>query len=220
MTTCCSFWITVVFAVFVVCDSLHFDWNCRTVERGQHYAFPPLPFGFVDSVTRTVQIRFEPSAAAYSCNCSAEPYPGCMSSWNKLWGSSRCGKTNPHHKDSDRFVWRRRTLNSTDLSIAAYSYDLGVKPYSPYNPNLLQPFNTTIEVNVVYTLRMVRAIDNTRFDLLAGVGADNHVLESKTVMHKNQCSNFVDGYKLEFYYGGQCTAPSTVACCYNNDSAT
>ena len=77
--------------------------------------------GFVDAEVRTVQIRFGASSAAYACNCTAEPYPGCMGSWNKLWGSSRCGYSHPHHQDSDRFVWRRRTLNSSNIAIAAYS---------------------------------------------------------------------------------------------------
>ena len=97
------------------------NFACRTVSPGDHYAAPVLPVGFVDTEVRTVQIRFDPSAAAYACNCTAEPYPGCMGSWNKLWGSSRCGYSHPHHQDSDRFVWRRRALNSSDIAIAAYS---------------------------------------------------------------------------------------------------
>lgn len=100
------------------------NFSCRTVEPGDHYAAPVLPVGFVDAQVRTVQIRFEASAAVYACNCTAEPYPGCMSSWNKLWGSSRCGFSHPHHEDSDRFVWRRRTPNASDIAIAAYSCEL------------------------------------------------------------------------------------------------
>ena len=66
----------------------------------------------------------------------------CQSSWNKLWGQARCGYTNYHHNDSDRFVWRRDwsciqlNANGTDvigevphcqyrdqIEIAAYAYD-------------------------------------------------------------------------------------------------
>lgn len=195
------------------------NFSCRTVRPGDHYAAPVLPVGFVDAEVRTVQIRFGASSAAYACNCTAEPYPGCMSSWNKLWGSSRCGYSHPHHQDSDRFVWRRRTLNSSDIAIAAYSYDSGVKPYAPPNPNLLQPFETPIAVETVYTIRMVRSAGNaTRFDLLLGLGGAPP-LETKTVRHKNDCARFQQGYKLGFYFGGQCPAPSAVTCCYNNDSA-
>ena len=65
-------------------------------------------------------------------------------SWNKLWGYSRCGFSH-HHKDSDRFVWRRAqdcidysTVVEGEIEncpqagmveIAAYTYDDGLKPY-------------------------------------------------------------------------------------------
>ena len=171
----------------------------------------------MSAATRSTLVRFDANTANYSCSCAPEPYPGCMSSWNKLWGASRCGRLHPHHEDSDRFVWRRENATSEgELSIAAYAYDLSVKPYSPPNANLLQIFSTTLRPGVVYNLSMARSVGSTRYDLYSSAGA---LLESKTVLLKNHCADFADGYKLGLYYGGQCTAPQRVSACYANDSA-
>jgi hypothetical protein len=72
-----------------------------------------------------MSVRFDRNTVNYKCGCSSEPFPSCMASWNKLWGSSRCGYTHPHHQDSDRFVWRRHNATSDLVEIAAYSYDSG-----------------------------------------------------------------------------------------------
>jgi len=149
------------------------DWSCRRVAQGAHYATPSID-GFVEcnssspSCTRSVVVRFDANTANYSCACPTEPYPGCMSSWNKLWGASRCGKLNPHHQDSDRFVWRRKNTTSEGLlSIAAYAYDKGVIPYKPGNQsaNLLQQFDTTLVVGQRYLLSMVRSLSRTVYEL-------------------------------------------------------
>ena len=193
-------------------------WLCRTVSRGAHYASPPEE-GFVSQPVRSVTVRLPPSDAAYVCNCTAEPYPICMSAWNKLWGASRCGDVHPHHLDSDRFVWRRHQGSpSGRVELAAYSYDGGIKPYSPPNPNLLQPFSSLLlaDGQTTYQLRMeLPDAGRTIFVLSDASGAE---LERKTVVHRNACADYLKGYQLSLYYGGQCTAPSEVEACYANDT--
>ena len=58
----------------------------------------------------------------------------CAAAYALLSGGAccgrRCGELHPHHDDSDRFVWRRRNTSSEEeISLAAYAYDKGVKPY-------------------------------------------------------------------------------------------
>lgn len=68
----------------------------------------------------------------------------CMGSWNKLWGYSRCFGSQ-HHKDSDRFVFRRaqsclehkdgvvieipNCAESNLIELAAYAYDNSDEPF-------------------------------------------------------------------------------------------
>ena len=33
------------------------DWDCRTVQSGQHYAYPEPAVAFVNAAVRTVQVR-------------------------------------------------------------------------------------------------------------------------------------------------------------------
>jgi hypothetical protein len=211
------------------------SWSCHSVATGEHYATPPFA-GFVECnsssplCTREIVVRFDPNTANYSCDCAAEPYPSCMPSWNKLWGASRCGKLHPHHQDSDRFVWRRLNTTSEDLvSIAAYAYDKGVNPYSPPDPNLLQPFDTELNVGRRYLLSMVRSLSRTMYELREPVSPETHCptqnggicwnfLEAKAVLHANHCPQYAEGYNLGFYYGGQCTAPQKVTACYANET--
>ena len=211
------------------------SWSCHSVVEGEHYATPPFE-GFVECnsssplCTREVVVRFDANTANYSCDCGPEPYPSCMTSWNKLWGSSRCGKLHPHHEDSDRFVWRRLNTTSEGLvSIAAYAYDKGVKPYSPPDPNLLQPFDTPLAVGKRYLLSMVRSLSRTMYELREPVSPEApcptqnggicwNFLEAKAVLHANHCPHYGEGYNLGFYYGGQCAAPQKVTACYANES--
>ena len=37
-------------------------------------------------------------------------------------------------------------------------------------------------------------------------------LEAKQVLHANHCAKYAEGYKLGFYYGGQCAAPQVSGC--------
>ena len=128
--------------------------SCETVAAGNHYPGLlnlPTALGPETATVRVQSIRFDANAAA--------PFPvdfGCPTSWSKIWGASRCGLLHSHHKDSDRFVWRRWPNEGVDsvpeIEIAAYSYDAGVRPYSPDNANLLQPFATHLAVGAVYSL--------------------------------------------------------------------
>ena len=190
---------------------------CRDVKKGYHYyEGHSLVPKFVNAKIRHVTVMFENDTVSYVCDCEQEPYPGCMYSWNKLWGSSRCGFTHSHHKDSDRFVWRRQILRDgitlgSAIEIAAYSYDKGVKPYDPPNSNLLQPFSTILQPNVAYTLKLdLSDPSNTIYEINS-----SKIHERKVVNHANNCSSAQEGYELSLYYGGQCTAPSTVTVCYN-----
>ena len=182
--------------------------SCETVAAGNHYPGQldmPTALGPETRATREQFVRFDANAAA--------PYPvdfGCATSWSKLWGASRCGLMHPHHKNSDRFVWRR--ASDVALEIAAYAYDDGVRPYSPDNPNLLQPFATRLAVGAVYRLGLEVAPASTLYTLRDVNGT---TLENKTVHHANACVNAATGYKLGLYFGGSCAAPYEVTVCYS-----
>eukprot|EP00616_Rhizochromulina_sp_CCMP1243_P003576 CAMPEP_0118965446 /NCGR_PEP_ID=MMETSP1173-20130426/3021_1 /TAXON_ID=1034831 /ORGANISM="Rhizochromulina marina cf, Strain CCMP1243" /LENGTH=265 /DNA_ID=CAMNT_0006914071 /DNA_START=9 /DNA_END=806 /DNA_ORIENTATION=- len=199
------------------------NWDCRTVPAGFHYyrGHPAVP-GFLNGTVREATIRFDENTVEYACNCSAEPYSGCMLSWNKLWGSTRCGYLHYVHWDSDRFVWRRHVDSSGEpvgdgmIEIAAYAYDNRTKPYSPPNDNLLQPFSTLLAPGTPYKLRMDLAVDQTVYSLQDA--ATNATMETKTVLHGHTCDKFAEGYSLSLYYGGQCRAPSPVTICYSDES--
>lgn len=93
-----------------------------------------------------------------------------------------------------------------------------MKPYSPPNKNLLQPFTTLVVADgaTSYGLRMeLHAANATTFVLSTANGSE---LERKVVEHHNACSKWTKGYQLGLYYGGQCTAPSRVEVCYTNDT--
>ena len=188
--------------------------RCYTVKTGHHYATPKT-YGLVDDAHRSVYVTFDNNTIGYECDCGAEPYPSCMSSFNKLWGSSRCGFAHPHHQDSDRFVWRRYADQDTSIQIAAYAYDSGRCPYNPPDPNLMQPFATPLSPGVSYLLTMDLELGATTYALHDEGGT---TLESKTVLHDNQCADFAKGYDLGLYFGGQCRAPSPVTVCYQNEA--
>ena len=61
------------------------------------------------------------------------------------------------HRHGDDAAGRRHQGSpSGRVELAAYSYDGGVKPYSPPNPNLLQPFSSLLlaDGQTTYRLRM------------------------------------------------------------------
>ena len=104
-----------------------------------------------------MKVTFDKNTAEYSGI-------DCMTAWNKLWGSSRCGFFTHHHTDSDRFVWRKFG-DTNKIELAAYSYDQGRVPYKENDGNLLQPFTTTIFTETQYQLKMEMKIDQTVFSL-------------------------------------------------------
>ena len=118
-------------------------------------------------------------------------------------------------------VWRRQMADDgatpgDAIELAAYSYDGGVNPNSPPNPNLLQPFSTTLQPGIAYALLLdVSDPASSIFEVSAPAPAS--VQESKTVEHANACARAAEGYRLSLYFGGQCRAPSTVSVCYTEE---
>ncbi len=81
--------------------------KCYTVEKGSHYS-KLLPFnGFTNNDKQFSLIKFSTNSANYLFDFNDHKGQLCMTSWNKLFGVSRCGYLNHQHTDSDRFVWRR-----------------------------------------------------------------------------------------------------------------
>ncbi len=81
--------------------------KCYTVEKGSHYS-QLIPFnGFTSSEKQYSQIKFSANSASYLFDSTDPKGHLCTTSWNKLFGVSRCGYFNHQHSDSDRFVWRR-----------------------------------------------------------------------------------------------------------------
>ena len=184
--------------------------HCHTVHSGAHYSSPASLPSFTSAASRSIDVRFLPNCAGYACGCAIERCGATnLSSWNKLWGASRCGYLHPHHLDSDRFVWRSAR---DKIELATYSYDGGKRPYSPDDPHLLQPFATLLSVNVTYRLSMHVTPATTNFTLYTRHGS---LLEEKQNQHKNQCAQAARGYRLGFYFGGQCPAPSPVTACFS-----
>ena len=107
-----------------------------------------------------------------------------------------------------QFVWRQYAGR---IQLATYSYDNGTRPYGPTDPNLLQPFSTILNLSTSYRLHMHVEPGVTSFALAAASGTR---LESKSNLHANACANAAHGYKLGFYFGGQCPAPQPVTACY------
>ena len=68
--------------------------SCDQVSQGNHYKDGDFwsigDFEFVEGNYREVFMTFDDNAAQYSGI-------DCMTSWNKLWGSSRCGYFQHHH---------------------------------------------------------------------------------------------------------------------------
>jgi hypothetical protein len=157
----------------------------------------------------------------------------CSTSWNKLFGSSRCGYLNHAHLDSDRFVWRRaqecllfdkefvvgnsQNCNQTDLiEIAGYAYDNGQKPFAhPNQGKLLKIFNTKIKANewFGYGLRIMKT--HTLYELF---DSNKTILESLTIEHRDCGTGYKNGGNLRYYFGGQCPAPQRVQACYKEHS--
>eukprot|EP01100_Stratorugosa_tubuloviscum_P014656 TRINITY_DN797_c0_g1_i1.p1 TRINITY_DN797_c0_g1~~TRINITY_DN797_c0_g1_i1.p1 ORF type:complete len:228 (-),score=69.89 TRINITY_DN797_c0_g1_i1:79-762(-) len=203
--------------------------NCYSVLKGNHYATPHEPFkGFRSTSLMSVNVLFKNDSANYLFGPDEEEGQRCQTSWNKLFGASRCGHLHHHHLDSDRFAWRRhpdcmiyengRVIGEIEncpyankIQICAYAYDAANKPYQ--NDSLLTIFETLIDVeNANYTMIITWQSTNTLYSLIY----DNNLIEQHTIQHRN-CDRYDEGYYLGFYFGGACPAPQTVSACFNQN---
>ncbi len=154
----------------------------------------------------------------------------CFSSWNKLFGMTRCGLLSDNHFDSDRFVWRRAQScalvkddkftvgvveNCTDkdlIELATYAYDNGDKPFDSQNQGrLLKVFNTKVRVDSSYGYKLTNKPTTTIYELFDSNG---NLLETQNVEHRDCGSSYKQGTLQMLYFGGQCPAPSQVDVCY------
>lgn len=214
--------------------------DCKSVQQGHYYANAlnvPDFLGFrsgdqeatVTFHSNAVEYLFPPDPICSGDEGDVSCYM-CQISWNKLYGASRCGSSQPHHQDSDRFVWRRHPdcvrhtgdvvlgevencSKSGQIQLAAAAYDGGVRPYG--NDSLFYQFDTAVRVGVPLTLRLSYAQDSTFYSLLDAPGGA--VIESHVIQHRS-CDKYAQGYNLGLYFGGQCAEPGAdgVTVCYED----
>jgi hypothetical protein len=204
--------------------------SCHTVKEGAHYS-SLIPFhGFTNTDVQFSWIKFDRSSAKYLFKPDDNKGHLCSTSWNKLFGSARCGLINDPHKDSDRFVWRRAQsclkfngeyvvgekedcVEADLIELAAYAYDNGDKPFENQG-RLLKEFKYKVKVNEWYGYRLRIYRTFTVYELL---DLNENILESISIDHRD-CGNFYNqGTNLRFYFGGQCPAPSQVDACYKTE---
>lgn len=212
------------FLIIIFSISLIYSQICYDVEQGNHRSIK-FPFeGFRNNFNISFSSLFKENTAKYLFPVTEENGRRCQSGWNKLYGASRCGYTNHHHSDSDRFVWRRhqncikyngsRVIGEIEncefknkIEIAAYSYDKSRKPFE--NPDLLKPFKYLLNINQLYSFKIIDENIKTRFLILDG----SRILEEQSVNHSKCDFNF-RGYYLGIYFGGFCPAPQKITICY------
>lgn len=217
--------LTIIVAVFIGNHAVN-SAECLTVKQGSHY--PGLPFhGFNSQTTISTRVQLTNSSADYLFPSTDPQGHRCLTSWNKLWGSCRCGYFSDNHKDSDRFVFRRAydciTFDSgyitgesnnctrTDLvEIAAYAYDNGDIPINNQG-RLLKEFKTKLHINNWYKLTLVFEETKTTYQLFDN---NDQLLETQEIIHR-QCSSFQNGMMQSLYFGGVCPAPQDVSVCYD-----
>jgi len=221
-----SYFTLLVFyfgSVVAVDDNIN---GAYQVKQGFHYSNKTsITWGENSEKSFSVLISMSDEFATYDCtnttSYSCED-PAWIYDWNKLWGKSRCGYAHGHHQDSDRFVWRRCSDSSCSLydgknkiSLAAYSYDAGVAPYTGENPGLLQEFKTTIYANTQYKYTL--AMDETGLSTFILSSVDGTELETQYVQHTVLCvDNYFEGTVQGLYFGGTCAAPITVIAKYES----
>lgn len=214
-----TFTVIVFLAIFTLAIS-----QCYDVNAGNHRALR-FPFeGLRNTTIIEWKSIFKLNSANYLFPESEVNGHRCQTGWNKLYGASRCGFMTHHHSESDRFVWRRpvscirfsngRVIGFDEncpwknkIEVAAYSYDQKRPPY--VNPDLLKPFKTLLDIEKVYSYKIIDDNHQTRFFL----SLDGNLLEEQTVKH-TQCSTFYRGYYTGLYFGGFCPAPQQVSICY------
>ncbi|KAL9642191.1 hypothetical protein ABK040_007193 [Willaertia magna] len=211
--------------------------KCKIVEKGSFYQ-NGLPFyGFRSKTTISAFIQMTPIMSTYLFEPTDDMGVYCTDSWNKLYGSSRCGYLDFVHDDSDRFVWRRPmecVIQSPDhkyvlgnvnncsliskVEVAAYAYDLGQEPFK-HQGTLLKIFKTLVDVGKWYEYELDFKQTETVYNLYSTVLINNelkrnYLLESITIQHQNHCNQFERGQYLDLYFGGRCPAPQQITCCY------
>mmetsp|Transcript_3349 Transcript_3349/g.3317 ORF Transcript_3349/g.3317 Transcript_3349/m.3317 type:complete len:219 (-) Transcript_3349:8-664(-) len=160
----------------------------------------------------SVKVSLSSSCGTYNSSTSCDD-PAWYNDWNKLWGKARCGYANSHHDDSDRFVWRRASVSNdnTLISLGAYSYDNGKKPFE--TPGLLKSFTTLLYPNTIYTLTL--DMNETGLSTYTLLTENGEFLEQQTIQHENLCvDNFYEGTVHGLYFGGDCRAPTDVTIQY------
>ena len=184
----------------------------------------PLPSGL--KTTKTLSSRIKLGLGCNNYEILSGDVNRCEGSWNKLYGSSRCFLS-LHHRDSDRFVWRRsrecyhieegkvvEVPNCPDINnieIAAYAYDDHNKPFQHYG-TLLKIFNTKVQIYIWYTYTIRFYEDRTQYVLADAHGKQ---LEIQEIIHR-KCWKYNWGYMLGFYFGGACPAPHLVKAFYQD----
>lgn len=191
----------------------YWDQGCPAiVAAGSHEKTSPAPnFQFrTDAIIGTKVVFDSSKTARYLFAADNTKGFYCSSSWNKGFGASRCGSTNFHHQDSDRFVWRRspecivQGANGTMsemvpgtpgfansscgqnnyldyVEIAAYAYDDGRKPFEN-TPELLKVFKTRMRVGSRYAWKISDGGRNVTYDLF---DANMTLLESQIITHRS-----------------------------------
>ena len=83
-------------------------------------------------------------------------------------------------------MWRRQVGHS-NIEIAAYAYDSGIKPYNSGDPNLLQVFDMSLTIGVTYRLSLYVEPSQTTYTL--SELNEGGTAETKVVTHNNACLN-------------------------------
>ena len=91
------------------------DQHCYTVRAGDFYPttdtkphIPIIYHGFSSEANVSKRVKLDPEGTTHYIIPNSNPKAHmCETSWNKLFGTTRCGYLNSNHQDSDRFVWRR-----------------------------------------------------------------------------------------------------------------
>lgn len=187
-----------------------------SVSQGNHYS-SFLGIGLLNNSPELVKrIKFSSNCAQYLFPPDNNMGKLCSTSWNKLFGTVRCGIFNSNHKDSDRFVWKRAqsclifsspfVVGEVDncperdlIEIAAYTYDNGEIPYESQNQGrLLKIFKTKVKVETWYIYKLLINQLYTEYQLLDN---DENLLESLRVEHRDCGASYYTGMLQNLYFG-------------------
>ncbi|RMZ94539.1 hypothetical protein BpHYR1_044535, partial [Brachionus plicatilis] len=202
-----------------------------SVKPGSHFS-SLLGLGILNNNPELVKrIKFSSNCAQYLFTSDNEKGKLCSTSWNKLFGTVRCGIFNSNHKDSDRFIWRRAqsclifsstfVMGELDdcaeknlIEIAAYTYDNGDVPYESQNQGrLLKTFKTKVKIETWYIYKLLINQLFTEYQLMDDNG---NLLESLRIEHRDCGSSYYTGLLQNLYFGGQCPAPQEVSVAYRS----